>query len=707
MSVTLNHWQEKNDQFLHAAVSWLRLRLSRLAAIGSANSSLEKPASPPPSDNGWSVLWRAAAAAPAPLAVSSSEDSVTEEQLAQAAKAMREASEMDPPPALVTLSRLLGLSEYEQHVLLLCAAMEFDTRIAGLCAHLQGEPRRPYPTFALAMALFDNPAWDAMSPDGPLRYWRLLEINQPGVQPLTTSALRADERIVNFIKGLNVLDERLTLLVAPMQVKAFLLPPSQREVVEQILHHVQQWAAAGRPLVIQLTGSGSSSKQIVAREVAHQLRLSLYRLTSDHLPVSMGDLETVARLWHRETLLLPLRLYIEVDEGERHVSPETLAARIAALKRLVSRSSDLVFVETGDPLPELGEIATTFEVEKPTAVEQRALWEAELGIGGAETAALLAGQFHLEASTIQQLAQAARDEGDGTQGVPQRMWATCCLHTRPNLDMLAKRIEVKATWEDIVLPADSIRLLRQITDQVRARTRVYDEWGYRDTMNRGFGISVLFAGESGTGKTMAAEVLANELGLDLFCVDLSAVVSKYIGETEKNLRRCFDACEESGAILCLNEADAIFGKRSEVKDSHDRYANIEINYLLQRMEAYRGLAILTTNMKSALDTAFLRRLRFILSFPFPGVAERKQMWHKAFPPGVPVERLDGDRLARFTLTGGNLHNVAVNAAFLAAHAGTPVTMPLVLNAIRNEFRKLERPINEAEFRWLEPAVGVA
>jgi len=228
-------------------------------------------------------------------------------------------------------------------------------------------------------------------------------------------------------------------------------------------------------------------------------------------------------------------------------------------------------------------------------------------------------------------------------------------------------------------------------------------------MNRGLGIGVLFTGVSGTGKTMAAEVIANDLGLCLYRIDLSAVVSKYIGETEKNLRRVFDAAEDGGVILFFDEADALFGKRSEVKDSHDRYANIEINYLLQRMEAYRGLAILATNMKSALDQAFMRRLRFVVNFPFPGPAERQAIWEGVYPkpdekgvlPGTPVEAPDYNHLARLNVTGGSIHNIALNAAFRAAAAGKSVTVPLILEAARTEFRKLEKPINESEFRVKE------
>jgi SpoVK/Ycf46/Vps4 family AAA+-type ATPase len=232
--------------------------------------------------------------------------------------------------------------------------------------------------------------------------------------------------------------------------------------------------------------------------------------------------------------------------------------------------------------------------------------------------------------------------------------------------------------------------------QVRQRHRVYDTWGFGAKGGRGLGISALFAGPSGTGKTMAAEVIARDLRLDLYRIDLSQVVNKYIGETEKNLRRVFDAAEAGGAVLLFDEADALFGKRSEVKDSHDRYANIEVSYLLQRMESYRGLAILTTNMKSALDEAFLRRLRFIVQFPFPDAAHRAQIWRRVYPDLVPVGRLDFDRLARLNVAGGHIRNIAIHAAFFAADANQPVSMAHLLRAARSEYSKLDRAPTDAE-----------
>lgn len=258
-----------------------------------------------------------------------------------------------------------------------------------------------------------------------------------------------------------------------------------------------------------------------------------------------------------------------------------------------------------------------------------------------------------------------------------------------------------------MLPPAESGLLRQIAAQVGQRGTVYESWGFAHKMSRGLGISALFAGDSGTGKTMAAEVIANDLRLNLYRIDLSAVVSKYIGETEKNLRRLFDAAEDGGAILFFDEADALFGKRSEVKDSHDRYANIEINYLLQRMEAYGGLAILATNRQSALDQAFMRRLRFVVNFPFPGAAQRKAIWQNVFPPETPTMDVDLDRLARLNLTGGHISAIALNAAFQAAQSGGKVTTPLIVECARAELRKLGRVINELEFRAAGRAAKVA
>jgi SpoVK/Ycf46/Vps4 family AAA+-type ATPase len=267
---------------------------------------------------------------------------------------------------------------------------------------------------------------------------------------------------------------------------------------------------------------------------------------------------------------------------------------------------------------------------------------------------------------------------------------------RPRLDDVARRIEPQAGWNDLVVQPETRTTLEALAGHVRHRAQVYDHWGFGERSNRGLGTGALFAGPSGTGKTLAAEILAREASLDLYHIDLSQIVNKYVGETEKNLRRVFDAAEDSGAVLLFDEADSLFGKRGDVEKGTDRYANIEVSYLLQRMEAYRGVAILTTNQREAIDNAFLRRLRFVVAFTFPDASLRAELWQRAFPRAAPLANVDTNRLARLQLAGGNIRNIAVNAAFLAAERAEAISMRHVLTASRAEFLKIERPFPEAE-----------
>lgn len=690
-------WLELNDRYLTAMVAWLRLRLLRLAPEPTA-AIITQPATP----GGWLKRNKNLDTKRLPGPSSGIDD----EQVTQARQTMQKLEAIEPPPALTLLTNVLGLSTFDANVLALCAAMELDTGIAGLCAKAQGDTSKEYPTFALAFSAFDDPDWHALAPSAPLRYWRLLEIHQPGSQPLTSAALGIDERVVNYLKGLNYLDDRLAPLldsvVQPSDPDE--LPLSQQQLVDQIVGGLQADNGQHRIPVIELLGHNTASKQMIATRVAMSLGLNLFAIEQKTLPAQTSNFETFVRLWERESRFLPLALYIDVTA----VSD----AESALLKRFLERSSGLVFLALDEAGTQLARHRITVEINKPTPQEQQQLWQkALLGAQGphSDQSQRLAEQFSFTQPEIKHLAKVAMDESENGEAVSNdRLWQACRLSARADMEHLARRIDAKANWDQLVLPPEQKALLRQITDQVAQRNRVYEDWGFRQQMNRGLGINALFVGDSGTGKTMAAEVIANALELDLYRIDLSSVVSKYIGETEKNLRKLFDAAEDNGAILLFDEADALFGKRSEVKDSHDRYANIEINYLLQRMESYRGLAILASNMKNALDKAFVRRLRFIVDFPFPGIEERTEIWQKVFPPQTPVrEDLDYQRLAKLSLTGGNIHNVALNAAFLAAQQGGEITMPLLLRAARTEYKKLERPAKESEFRWQGPAGVVA
>jgi ATPase family associated with various cellular activities (AAA) len=449
--------------------------------------------------------------------------------------------------------------------------------------------------------------------------------------------------------------------------------------------------------VIELCGGEFEANRSIAATAAALLDLRLYVLDTRNLPQSCtAETNLLMRLWEREAVLSKNALLLE--SGSRDAADASSENVLSCLLELIH--SPLI-VSTHLPRRSIGRARIVFPVGKPTRIEQAAIWRSTFeaqSLNG--TVEALVSQFNLAPVAIHSAARradaAARQNAESSSMFKEELWNACRIEGRPRLEGLAQRIEPIATWDDLVLLEKDREMLRRIAMHVRQRTTVYESWGFTAKSSRGLGISALFAGASGTGKTMAAEVLAHTLRLDLFRVDLSQVISKYIGETEKNLSRIFDAADEGAAILLFDEADALFGKRSEVKDSHDRYANVEVSYLLQRMEAYRGLAVLTTNRKNALDHAFLRRIRFVVDFPFPETAQRAEIWSRAFPQRTPTEDLQIDRLARLRVSGGNIHNIAMGAAFLAADAQQPVRMEHLLAAARNEFAKLETPLTDAE-----------
>jgi AAA+ superfamily predicted ATPase len=589
-------------------------------------------------------------------------------------------AETSPLPALFLLRDAFGLSEFETAVLALCAAHELDTGIGPLCAAASGDPARAWPTFGLALHLFPPAAWDSVTAEAPLRGWYLISLERRSGEPLALAPLRCDERILDFIKGLNSLDQRLGLLASA-------IPPPDGDTPDREASAVlgRLWGERMPPgTAAMLFGGDASLRSAVAAAASAHSGRRLFRIEAEALPSLPGDLDQFARLWNREAVLIPLALLIDaqgLDDG----------AAASLTRRFVSRLAFPVVLSADKPA-RWAEALLAIPVTRPGAVTQQAAWVAALGPAQTPLARRLAGAFDFSPATIARIAAAASPGAHEAA-----VWRSCVVSVRPRLDALAQRIEPRAAWDDLVLPEDQRGLLRQIVDQVRQRRQVYEEWGYAARMSRGLGINALFTGESGTGKTMAAEVVAGELELNLYRIDLSAVVSKYIGETEKNLGQLFDAAEQGGAVLLFDEADALFGKRSEVKDSHDRYANIEINYLLQRIESFAGLAILATNLKAALDTAFMRRLRFIVRFPHPGPAERRQMWQRVFPAQLPLATLDYERLSRINLTGGHIVAAALNAAFLAAAENQPVGMRHVLQTARAELVKLNRPITESDF----------
>jgi hypothetical protein len=590
--------------------------------------------------------------------------------------------------SLDALCAAFGLSAFERRLLLLCAGMELDAAFAPLCAAAQGDLQRPFPTFSLALAALPDAHWSAVTPASPLRLWRLVDV-LPG-DSLTSSPLRVDEWVLHFLAGVAYLDERLSPLMQAVDPPA-VLTPTHLAAAERI---AELWAEqSGERPVVLLSGDDVSACRAVAAGACDLLGVSACSLRVGDIASSAVERDLLGRVWEREAVLGGRVLLVDCQDADAE------ALRAATL--LVEAVRTPVMVIGREPLRLRERARFQIEVTRPGTADQVLLWRAALGgASGALNGEVeeVAEHFQLGVDGIRTAGAQARGEARRSRGLdaPPTLWNICRVQARARLDDLAQRIEPAAGWDDLVLPAPQKEILRQIAANAAQRVTVYERWGFAGQGSRGLGITAVFTGASGTGKTMAAEVLAGQLSLDLYRIDLSQVVSKYIGETEKNLGRVFDAAEEGGAVLLFDEADALFGKRTEVKDSHDRYANIEVSYLLQRMEAYRGLAILTTNLKSALDPAFLRRIRFVIQFPFPDAAQRSEIWRRVFPAAAPTEGLDADRLARLNVAGGNIRNIALNGAFLAAAAGQPVRMEHLLRAAQAEYAKLERPLTDSE-----------
>ena len=579
------------------------------------------------------------------------------------------------------LARVLDLSPFERQVLVLAAAVELDGEATRLVASLQGD--EPRPTFGLALAALPEAHWDAVGPSAPLRRWRLVELG-PGTT-LTSRPLRLDERVLHHLTGVPALDERLD---GVLRAGAGTVPlaPSQEELARELARMV---VAGGPPALVQLHGDDVDARLGVASAAAAELGLTPLVVRAAALPSPGPDMAGLARLVDREALFVRGVPVVETADGTEAAVSALLDALEAPLVVLVGEHA-----VHGD-----GRARLTRAVPLPSPAEQRVLWAKALGKPAAKRLAgaveEIAQHLRLGAAAVDAVARELRATTAGNDAAVA-LKRLCRERSRVPLDGLAERIEPAATWEDLVLPEGQSELLREIARHVRHRTQVYERWGFGERTARGLGITALFAGESGTGKTLAAEVLAGELELDLYRIDLATTVSKYIGETEKNLRRLFDAAETSGAVLLFDEADALFGKRGEVKDGRDRYANLEVAYLLQRMEAYRGLAILTTNLRANVDRAFLRRLRFVVQFPFPDAAQRAEIWRRVFPDAAPYEGIEPERLARLPVTGGSIRTIALSAAFAAAEDGTAVTPAHILRAAQVEYAKAERPFTDAE-----------
>ncbi|WP_433972860.1 ATP-binding protein [Tunturiibacter lichenicola] len=636
----------------------------------------------------------------------------------------------DDVPRLARLAEKFELTSFDLNALLVALAPEIDLRYERLYGYLQDDVTRKRPMVDLTLNLF-APTSEMkaelrarFSADSPLLRHGLLHVLPEAGQtepPLLAHWLKADDQIVGYVLGGVGLDRRLAGCCRLVEPRRGAEPTFDADELPRLSALAVRARADRRPLRLYLQGTMAGAKLRAAESIAAAVNSRL--LVVDILQAGeSGSLRQIFELVFRAAWLYGDVLYLDGLDALRR---EERAGLHRKLIDLLSRSGDIVLLSGTMPWAAAEHGGTdTLTAPFPPRDAQCVLdcWNYHLENAGIKLeeheVALLAGRFKLGADQTADAVHAAVDiarwqSADDVQASPLRVTLDdLCAAARAQcghaLTRMARKIRPIYTWDDIVLPDDKIAQLREICVQATHRDVVFGRWGFDRKLSLGKGLNILFSGPPGTGKTMAAEVIARELRLDIYKIDLSQIVSKYIGETEKSLDRVFTAAEDSNAILFFDEADALFGKRSEVKDSHDRYANIEIGYLLQKMEEYEGITILATNVKHHIDEAFLRRIQAVVEFPFPEESERQRVWKVIFPEEAPLASdVDFLALARSVrLASGNIRSIARASAFYAAADGGSIHMAHLLKASRREYQKLGRSWTENEWPDETEAISI-
>ncbi|MBN1138224.1 MAG: ATP-binding protein [Anaerolineae bacterium] len=615
------------------------------------------------------------------------------------------------------------LLPFDLDTILIALAPELDLRYERLYAYLQDDVSRKRPSVDLVLNLLSASADEKLvrrshfAATAPLVSHRLVHLVPDPHQahtPLLAQSLKLDDQIVRLLLGKPQLDARLAAFSHLVEPWSLLdeLPVSAdvHTALADAIHQVED----GDLMRLYFHGPPGAGKRWAAEALAAELGMSLLAADLTQALKAPEDFDLILCLILREAWFCDAVLYLS---GLDRLRTEDLGAQYDRLLEEVAADGGVTILAGIQPwTPSARRVTGVVPVffSAPTVPERRSYWELRLAEAGIDVAPAdlddLASRFRLTPGQIDEaVALAAQRTWVGQAGGRRqaasrgkdtigRLFDAARAQAGHDLMALATKIDPVYVLDDIVLPDDSLDQLDEICQRVRQRHRVFHEWGFDRKLSMGKGINALFAGASGTGKTMAAEILANVLGLDLYKIDLSGVVSKYIGETEKNLDRIFDAAEDANAILLFDEADALFGKRSEVRDSHDRYANIEISYLLQKMEEYDGITILSTNMRQNLDDAFVRRMAFSVHFPFPDEESRQRIWQGIWPShALLADGVDLDWLAlEFRLAGGNIKNIALAAAFMAAEENSQITMGHILRAVRREYQKMGKTLTQAE-----------
>jgi hypothetical protein len=577
------------------------------------------------------------------------------------------------------LARTASLSDDDVELLVICLLPDLDSRFERLYGYLNDDVTRRRATVGLALELAGRSPLDAtararLAPGAPLVEHALVRIEELD-RPFLTRAIRVPDRVTAHLLG----DDGPDPTVSDLLTEPHRHPTRQSAALCNAFRAGQQLCYVQDPVGAFGAATAADALATSGRSV---LCCDASRLAA------AADIHSAVGVLGREALLRRAGLI---------VSPvDALASHPEVIRQLTRLPGPLVLIGASAWDPYWSEsIPLVVDASRMTVEERLSLWHKELGnLAEGVDVDDIAAQFvfgpRQVAAAVRSAAASARLTGAALSARDVRRGAR--LQNAAGLERLARRIEPAVAWPDLVLPGKALDKLHELAIRARHRERVLSDWGMRKGGGRGIGVTALFAGDSGTGKTMSAEVIAADLGLDLYAVNLATVVDKYIGETEKNLERIFTEAANVSAVLLFDEADAIFGKRSEVRDAHDRYANIESAYLLQRMETFDGVAILASNLRANIDEAFTRRLDIIVDFPMPDDAARLALWQRCFAPPAPArDDLDLESSARsFPLSGGNIRSAAITAAYLAAGSDSLIDDSHVVAAIQQEYRKLGR-----------------
>jgi SpoVK/Ycf46/Vps4 family AAA+-type ATPase len=590
-------------------------------------------------------------------------------------------------------------------------APELDRKYGKLYAYLQDDVTRKEPSMSLILDLLCSTWEEKMKArkhfdrDGALFKYHLIRFtDERKSEPMLSRPLAADGKAISYVLGPGG-----QCKVETHSSEAAIWPD---ETIKKMLNLIDHIKSTGRGL-ITLQGPYGAGKKEAAKFICKGLSIGIKSIDLDVLASKEKGFEAALAYDLRDALLERSAAYLsrfEVLTGPEAARSE--AAMNAEFNNIIIKALDgfpgIAFLAHDEPLnldARLHRAHYRIEIPLQSYQMRSRVWQSYLnGRFRDDQIGELATKFKFTAGQIADAVKEARNlavlDGRDRESITIKdLYEGSRNQSNRKISTLARRIEARYTWDDIILPEDRIRQLREVSNHIKHRGLVYHDWGFDGKMSLGKGLNVLFLGPSGTGKTMAAEVMSTELGLDLYKIDLSSIVSKYIGETEKNLSKIFNEAEHSNAILFFDEADALFGKRSEVRDSHDRYANVEISYLLQKMEEHEGVVIMASNLSGNIDDAFLRRMHFRIEFPFPDDAFRHRIWKSMMPNGAPLANdIDYEFLSRtLKISGGNIKNIIVNSAFLAADDSRIIEMKHIIAATKREYQKMKMICSQSEF----------